>query len=80
MIGFFASKCTGLTPSSTPPCGGAFTTAVGAALAIALDMWGEYRGFPRSYFSTLRFAKASPEKLGSDRDNNALVRWEAGCR
>jgi hypothetical protein len=45
IMGFFASKCTGLTPSSTPPCGGAFTTAVGAALAIALDMWGGYLGF-----------------------------------
>lgn len=34
MIGFFASKCTGFTPSNTPPCGGAFTTAVGCAAAL----------------------------------------------
>ena len=33
MIGFFASKCTGLTPSSTPPCGGAFGGAVADAAA-----------------------------------------------
>jgi hypothetical protein len=37
IIGFFASKCTGFTPSSTPPCGGALTGAVGAALAAATD-------------------------------------------
>jgi len=35
MIGFFASKCTGLTPSSTPPCGGAFGGAVAEAAADA---------------------------------------------
>jgi hypothetical protein len=46
MIGFFASKCTGFTPSSTPPCGGALTTAVAAALAAAaiddmlVNVWG----------------------------------------
>jgi hypothetical protein len=45
MIGFFASKCTGFTPSSTPPCGGALIGAVGFALAAdAIDdmvnAWG----------------------------------------
>lgn len=45
MIGFFASKCTGLTPSSTPPCGGAFGGAVAdAAVDEAIDdmtnRWG----------------------------------------
>lgn len=57
IIGFFASKCTGLTPSNTPPCGGAFTTAVAAALALATavdDMfenaWGNV-SLARSYLS-----------------------------
>lgn len=27
-MGWFASKCTGFTPSRTPPCGGAFGAAV----------------------------------------------------
>jgi hypothetical protein len=45
MIGFLASKCTGLTPSSTPPCGGAFGRAVADATAEAIvddmmNVWG----------------------------------------
>jgi hypothetical protein len=38
IIGFFASKCTGFPPSSTPPCGGTLTTAVAAAVAALDDM------------------------------------------
>jgi hypothetical protein len=33
IIGFLASKWTGFTPSSTPPCGGALGTAVDEAAA-----------------------------------------------
>jgi hypothetical protein len=45
MIGFFASKCTGFTPSRTPACGGALMGAVGAALAAAaIDMLMKYAG------------------------------------
>ena len=45
MIGFLASKCTGLIPSSTPPCGGAFGRAVADATAEAIvddmmNVWG----------------------------------------
>jgi hypothetical protein len=42
IIGWFLSKCTGLTPSRTPACGGALIGAVGAALADAAieDMAG----------------------------------------
>jgi hypothetical protein len=37
MIGFFASKCTGLTPSSTPAWGGACGLAVAEATADEAD-------------------------------------------
>jgi hypothetical protein len=33
IMGFLGSKCMGLTPSSTPPCGAAFGAAVAAATA-----------------------------------------------
>jgi hypothetical protein len=33
MMGFLGSKCTGFTPSSTPPCGAAFGAAVATATA-----------------------------------------------
>jgi hypothetical protein len=35
MMGFLGSKCTGFTPSSTPPCGAAFGAAVATAVATA---------------------------------------------
>lgn len=38
IIGFFASKCTGLTPSRTPPCGGAFGGAVAEAATDAANV------------------------------------------
>lgn len=45
MMGFLGSTCTGLTPSSTPPCGG----ALGAAVAVAArdDMGRELAGKER---------------------------------
>ena len=68
IIGFLASKCTGLTPSSTPPCGGAFGRAVADATAEAIvddmmNVWGREAEPRIGMLSQVRTCQIPVERL-----------------